>query len=85
MLSHVRTGESISYSDLPYTYISREPAARGEKPGAQAKRTMGFDLVGSPKPWHHGARVMCPTGWMGGVAAGQADGDGGPAIVPVRS
>ena len=34
MLSHVRTGESISYSDLPYTYISTGPPAKGEKPGA---------------------------------------------------
>ena len=34
MLSHVRTGESISYSDLPYTYISRTHPDRGEKPGA---------------------------------------------------
>ena len=34
MLSHVRTGESISYSDLPYTYFSREPADKGGKPGA---------------------------------------------------
>ena len=37
MLSHVRTGESISYSDLPYTYFSTGPTARGEKPGARAR------------------------------------------------
>ena len=34
MLSHVRTGESNSYLDVAYTYISTGPAAKGGKPGA---------------------------------------------------
>ena len=34
LLSHVRTGQSNSYLDVAYTYISTAPTARGEKPGA---------------------------------------------------
>ena len=49
MLSHVRTGESISYSDLPYTYISTEPADKGEKPGAKGEGEGKGKAAGVPR------------------------------------
>ena len=47
---------------------------------SQAKRTMRLDVLRAAKHGHQSARLMCPTGWVGGMIAGQGDGDRNPAI-----
>ena len=47
---------------------------------SQAKRTMRLDVLRAAKHGHQSARLMCPLGWVGALAADQGDGDGYPAI-----
>ena len=61
-------------------FIAGPRGKRTRPEWSQAKRTMRLDVLRAAKHGHQSARLMCPTGWVGGMIAGQGDGDRNPAI-----